>query len=254
MSTRPDPNAPVQPIEPELRRLLDEAKHRDAGDRAFDDAAAERALVRIERTLDEVPTPRRGLSLRSGVFLVSACILATLAGTKLVGGSDTPPAPPAPTLAASATQSSPSAVAVAETSSSGTSIPSQATAVSNPGSIPMLHVNDLPSSAQRPSPPPAPSASTLEEEYRLVDGARAKLASKDYAGALRTIREHAERFPSGQLNQECESLHIQALVETGRLAEARQRADAFRVRFPKGLLLPSVARAIASSEPASATP
>lgn len=249
MSTRPDPTAPVEPIEPELRRLLDEAKHRDAKDRAFDDAAAERALVRIERTLDEVPAPRRGLSLRSGVFLVSACILATLAGTKLVERSDTPPAP---ARVASETQSSPTAVVVASTSD--TAIPLQATEESNPGSIPVLHVNDLPSSAQRPSPPPAPSASTLEEEYRLVDGARAKLASKDYAGALRSIREHAERFPSGQLNQECESLHIQVLVETGRLAEARQRADAFRLRFPKGLLLPSVARAIASSEPPSATP
>jgi TolA-binding protein len=247
MSTPPDPTAPVEPIEPELRRLLDEAKHRDAKNRAFDDAAAERALVRIERTLDEVPAPRRGLSLRSGVFLVSACILATLAGTKLVERSDTPPAP---ARVASETQSSPTAVATTP----DTAIPSQATEDSNPGSIPMLHVNDLPSSAQRPSPPPAPSASTLEEEYRLVDGARAKLASKDYAGALRSIREHAERFPSGQLNQECESLHIQALVETGRLVEARQRADAFRLRFPKGLLLPSVARAIASSEPASATP
>jgi hypothetical protein len=122
--------------------------------------------------------------------------------------------------------------------------------------VPVLSVDDLPSSA----PPPAtnspavavgaPSARTqgsgLAEEYRLVEGARAKLAAKDYTGALQSIRAHETRFPRGQLNQECESLHIQLLVETGRIEEARARAHSFRARFPNGLLLPSVAHAIAT--------
>jgi hypothetical protein len=237
-----DPND----LEPDLRVLLDDAKGRDAVDPAFGEAARERVLARVEAAIRAPSAAPRGFfGRRSLVMLASVGLLAIVAGSVILGGRDVH----APTtLATPPVVESPAASAppVAE-------------------EVPSIHVDDLPSSASVPAPSAparalsraAASASAapgtrLAEEYRLVEDARAKLAAKDYGGASRSIRAHDESFPAGQLNQECESLHIQLLVETGRVAEARERAQAFRARFPNGLLAPSVARAIASSD--SATP
>ena len=108
----------------------------------------------------------------------------------------------------------------------------------------------------RPAPPSKvpPAGTDLAEEYRLIEEGRAGLATGDYAKALRSLGEHERRFPNGQLNQERESLHIEVLVSTGRIAEARERARTFQERFPSGLLMPSVARVIAGSSPPPPTP
>jgi hypothetical protein len=244
MSERPELGEPVGPIEEDLRRLLDEAKSRDAVNPAFDAAAAERGLVRLERTIDAMASAPRRSMWRSGMVLVSACIVATIAGTQLVESSHAPAQP------VSGARPSPSMIEVAppsELAPTPSPAPAPAPTVSTPepAAAPMLHVDELPKSARRPSPPPPTAPRTAQAGTSLA---------KDYAGALRAIREHGERFPSGQLNQECESLHIQTLVETGRIVEARERAEAFRVRFPNGLLLPSVASAVASAAPTPPTP
>lgn len=218
-------------LDPDLRVLFDAVKTHDEIDAAFDDAARERMLSRVERVAHGPSSAGRGFFGRRGVIIVSVGLLAILAASRF----------PSERRTAAPTSPTPSA----------TQLPSGSAAV-----VPVLSVDDLPSSA----PPPATSApavavstasarapgSGLAEEYRLVEGARAKLAAKDYAGALQSIRAHEARFPRGQLNQECESLHIQLLVETGRIEEARERANGFRARFPNGLLLPSVAHAIAT--------
>ncbi len=254
MSDHPEASAADSPLDPELRALLDDTRLCDEADPAYDDAARRRVLGRLERALGDAPAGGRTLpKLRSGVMLASVCLLATFAGSKLVEhGRGDAPAPAASTLAAPPAAFSP----ISEP------------APAHGDDVPTTHVDDLPSSASVPSPPAparapranAPSAVTtartgtdLAEEYRLVEGARASLAARDYSSALRSIREHAHRFPTGQLEQECESLHIQTLVEMGRLGEARERAQRFQARFPNGLLLPSVTRAIASS-PDSALP
>ncbi|WP_146647817.1 hypothetical protein [Labilithrix luteola] len=66
----------------------------------------------------------------------------------------------------------------------------------------------------------------------------------DPTSALRLVREHERRFPNGQLAQQREWIHIQALDETGNVTEARERTEQFRKRFPGGLLLPSVERTL----------
>lgn len=242
MIERPDPSDVPGPLDTELRALLDDAARRDALDPAFGDAAGDRVLQKVEAALRRPPAaPGRLFGARSGVMLASVCLLAMVAGSKLLGGDDA--RVPSPRTVSSTVAPERSAPATAPVATAD---------------VPSMHVDDLPSSASVPAAPPparvaprtapsAPAGSGLAEEYRLVEDARAKLAAKDHAGASRSIQEHDQRFPAGQLAQECESLHIQLLVETGRVGEARERAQAFRARFPNGLLVPSVARAIASS-------
>ncbi len=250
----PTDNDHPGPIDPELRSLLDDARSRDAVDPAFEEPARERVLGRVEQVLDRAPgAARGGFGLRSGVMAVSVALIAALAGGKLLGeNAGAPSDAREPVAGASAPQ-----VTIDPPSAPATK---PAPALPQGNAVPTMRIDELPSP---PTPAlarsgrvdssrgSAPSGTDLAEEYRLVDGARAKLAAKDATGALQSIREHEKRFPSGQLNQERESLHIQALVETGRIPEARERAERFRARFPSGLLLPTVARAIASSAPDS---
>lgn len=85
-----------------------------------------------------------------------------------------------------------------------------------------------PESAAAPTPEPAPSlsTSTLREEARLLEGARAALAS-DPSEALRKVTEHASQFPAGALRTERELLRIEALVRAGRRGEAQNLRIAF---------------------------
>lgn len=250
MSQHPEPSSVPGPLDPELRALLDDVRLCDDADPAFEEPARERVLGGVERALvDRSAASPSASRLRTGVMIASVCLLGAFAASRLLDDRSGSPAP------------APSAIAAPPAITE----PPVAPAPSH--DVPSVHVDQLPSSASVPAPPrparlsraegasaTAPAGSDLAEEYRLVEGARAKLSAKDHAGALRSIREHDERFPNGQLAQENESLHIQALVETGRVPEARERAERFRVRFPNGLLLPSVTRAIASSSPDPAAP
>jgi hypothetical protein len=245
----------LEPLDDELRALVDDTKACDADDSAYSENARERVLELVASAVREPAREARGIGLRSGVMLASVCLLATIAGSKLIAGDPL------------ATERGTAGNVRDEVSAP---VPGP---VPHDESVPTMHVDDLPSSASPPPPalPPAVRSRTdlpvvttaaasathrdaverdgLAEEYRLVEDARAKLAARDHRGALAVIHEYETRFPSGQLRQEGESLHIQALVETGRIDEARERAQRFRTRFPNGLLLPSVARAIASGTP-----
>jgi hypothetical protein len=72
---------------------------------------------------------------------------------------------------------------------------------------------------------------TAADEVALVDRASRTLGS-DANAALRLAEEHAQRFPNGALTQEREFVAIEALKLLGRTAEANDRIDRFRVRFP----------------------
>jgi hypothetical protein len=85
-------------------------------------------------------------------------------------------------------------------------------------------VPDLPSRSF-PSPPSAsPSAGGLAEETALLEGARRALSGSPEQALART-REHARRFPRGQLASERALLEIDALYRLGRRAEARALAE-----------------------------
>jgi hypothetical protein len=97
-----------------------------------------------------------------------------------------------------------------------------------------------------PQPPPArkiaihparpgaasSSAGRLREETTMIRDARQALRQGDAARALRLLDECRRLFPGGVLQQERELLAIEALVKSGRTAQASARAAAFLRRYP----------------------
>lgn len=89
------------------------------------------------------------------------------------------------------------------------------------------------------APPPAvsgkPSArDTLAEEEALLEQARRALGSSPTA-ALGLLRQHQQRFPSGQLTAERMFLSVEALRRAGDSAGAERQAQALLKRFPSSV-------------------
>ncbi|HJL19504.1 MAG TPA: hypothetical protein RMH99_27830 [Sandaracinaceae bacterium LLY-WYZ-13_1] len=49
------------------------------------------------------------------------------------------------------------------------------------------------------------------------------------------LRRHARRHPSGSLSEERDALRIRALIELGRITEARDEAERFFAEHPRSL-------------------
>jgi len=96
----------------------------------------------------------------------------------------------------------------------------------------------------RSSSSDAPVALGLDGDLRLLEQARTQLADGDAATTLRLLRAHEHAYPASPLQQERDALTIKALVAAGRAGEAAERAEAFRARYPQGLLRDSVDRAV----------
>jgi hypothetical protein len=96
------------------------------------------------------------------------------------------------------------------------------------------------SSVVAPVNRPARAGTPGPEELRLLQQARAAVARRDFAGALRPIAEHGRRFKDGRLAEEREALRVKTLSGLGRTDEAHQAARAFEARFPRSVLLPAV--------------
>jgi hypothetical protein len=94
--------------------------------------------------------------------------------------------------------------------------------------------------------PPVASASSLSAERGILDGARGALGSGDAARALALADEHVRRFPRPQLGEEREAIAIQALAALGRNDEARARAERFRIAAPHSLFLPAIEASLRS--------
>jgi hypothetical protein len=74
-------------------------------------------------------------------------------------------------------------------------------------------------------------SAALAEEVALLRRAQQELAAAP-ARALSLAHEHARRYPNGALREERELITIVALLETGSIAQAQQRAAAFRHEHP----------------------
>jgi hypothetical protein len=101
--------------------------------------------------------------------------------------------------------------------------------------------------AAAPAPAAPSRADAAREELRLLRQARAAVARADFAAALPPLTEHARRFKEGRLAEEREALRVKALAGLGRTDEARRAAAAFKVRFPRSVLLPIVSQMPASA-------
>jgi hypothetical protein len=85
----------------------------------------------------------------------------------------------------------------------------------------------LPSGEGQPASASAAADSaepSLAEEVALIRRARTQLSSGDTAGALATLDEHTARFKKPKLSSEATVLRIDALLRSGKQAEARRLA------------------------------
>ena len=146
--------------------------------------------------------------------------------------------------------SSPGSFAVATAPSESSGLSSPKSDETPPADVPTVSFDSLPRAAAAlgshaaasplPSASAAPSATSLGEEQRLLDTARAAVARQAYSAALSTLGEHEARFPRGRLAEERELLYVQALAGSGSTAAASERAKAFERQFPGSIFLPAV--------------
>ncbi len=81
------------------------------------------------------------------------------------------------------------------------------------------------------TPKQQPAGRDPSQEATLLLSARSVLASNPTM-ALRITKEHARRFPSGNLGQEREVIAIEALRRLGQRDAAQKRATAFERQYP----------------------
>lgn len=84
------------------------------------------------------------------------------------------------------------------------------------------------------APSPTSDKTTLADELAVVDLARAALARKDPAQALRLLDEHARRFSPRRLDAEATVLRIEALSAASDRATASRLGQAFLSKHPQG--------------------
>ena len=79
----------------------------------------------------------------------------------------------------------------------------------------------------------------LSEQIRLIEAARAGVASHDSRAALAALDSYSAKFSRGSFGQEALVLRIRALDQAGELSRATALAKSFVARFPSS---PHVAR------------
>jgi hypothetical protein len=72
------------------------------------------------------------------------------------------------------------------------------------------------------------------EEVELLEKARSLVGSNP-AAALKLTAEHSRDFPKGRLGAEADLIAAQSLLGMGKVAAAKQRAQASLSRYPRGL-------------------
>lgn len=79
-------------------------------------------------------------------------------------------------------------------------------------------------------------ADPFRTESDAMQATRNAFAAGDFARALQLAEQHAKRYPGGNFVAEREAIAIRALAMTGRMADARARAETFRHAFPHSVL------------------
>lgn len=138
------------------------------------------------------------------------------------------------------------AVASASVTTNGSPVASGAPS----SSVATVSIDALPSVAA-PGTASAPKISASAEsdeafvaERRLLDAARAALASGDAQATLARVEEHVRSYPKGRFQEEREALRVRALADAGRRDEAKSAATRFEARWPGSVLLPTVKAAV----------
>lgn len=104
-------------------------------------------------------------------------------------------------------------------------------------SVPPVAVEALPVLELPTTPPDRAPKLKLDprlEEAELLEKARSLVGSNP-AAALKLTAEHSRDFPRGRLGAEAELIAAQSLLRMGKVAAAKQRAQASLSRYPSGL-------------------
>ena len=90
--------------------------------------------------------------------------------------------------------------------------------------------------SKEPSAPRAANTASdpLSLELSAIESARAALARRDYARALRLLDDYRKRFPKANLMAEATVLRIEALAASGEKQAAARLGKAFLARDPNG--------------------
>ncbi len=83
----------------------------------------------------------------------------------------------------------------------------------------------------------SPDVDAQASELRLLQRARAAVASGELTTALALIADYERRFPEGYLREESEALRVKSLTGLGRSEQARRAAEGFRKQFPRSVLI-----------------
>jgi hypothetical protein len=161
-------------------------------------------------------------------------------------------APPASTVAAQPSPATGGPAVVAATGSARAPADTAPAVPSSPAPSTSAAISTTTTAAARPPPTtasgsaPAASASgagrtdSLARERALLEVARTAFGRSDAQATLEALDRHRAEFPDGKLAEEREALAIEALVEAGRIPEARARGAQFRARYPKSILMQAV--------------
>jgi hypothetical protein len=241
---------PLPPLPPEIERLL--SAERRAPPPA--EARAARILARVE-----VAVGLSGSAAAAGTGAGAAISLAKLAVVGvLVGGIGAigiatfvkRPSVDLPRPGAVARASAPPvAPAPPDHTAAAAGLPATAgatvRAAAAPVAAPLLRrTATAPPAARLPAPAGANAAAIaadLVAEAALLEDARAALVRGDARTALQRVAQHARTYRRGHLVEEREAVWIRALVLAGDSDAARQRAAAFRRRFPGSLQTEAIA-------------
>jgi hypothetical protein len=184
-----------------------------------------------------------GLATKLGIAALGVAVLATI--IRVVAAPEAAPIPVATTPEGPASAEPAAPDPVNAPPGPTTPSPQPGAPVPDPGVLPTRSWPEPSSFVHRaeagaaPSSFPMKGAQSLGPELRLLTEAQRTLQS-DPAKALGLCDEHAKRFPASRFAQERDTLAITALMALGRTADARKRADAFKVAYPDSPNIPGI--------------
>jgi hypothetical protein len=221
----------IEPPSPESEALFE-------NERQYPPQPAElraRALLRARRSNIPNTSPRGSLFGRS-TWLTAAPIFAFAALTFASLRGFGPFAPRSLQLPPESSRTNPTPAPPALAVSPALAAPPVASEVVPPTAS-TAEGAPLPLAAKNPpAKRRSPEIDTQASELRLLQRARAAVASAEFTTALALIADYERRFPEGQLREECQALRVKSLAGLGRSEQARHAAEGFRKQFPRSVL------------------
>ena len=177
------------------------------------------------------------VALVLGVFLVGGGAGAALQArldSRSVVAAPTPPAVLSPSV------------------STSVSTPAQAEKTLTPNDLPSIPASSAATSERATAPRARQIPETLGErdvdlshERESLERARMAGARRDFVGVLTALDEHQREYPNGRLAEEREALAVGALIELGRVGEARERGARFQRQHPTSVFVAAIEAALA---------